>query len=209
MARTSLCECGTCSLCKQREYHRAWKKRNPDYYQRYYDDRDPARPGRREARSNQGFTPEQDALLGTMRDVDLAKLIDKTGHSVWKRRQRLGVPRYVPSGGGRRYMTSGYVIVTVERDDPLAGMGRRSDRGIPEHRLVMARALGRPLAKDESVHHRNGVRDDNRIENLELWTRSHPDGQRVTDILAWARRFVARYEAESLHPAFFDTESAL
>lgn len=69
-----------------------------------------------------------------------------------------------------------------------------SDGWIPEHRLVMCDVLGRALADDEHVHHRNGVRADNRPENLELWTRSHPDGQRVEDVLRWAREFVARYD---------------
>ena len=82
--------------------------------------------------------------------------------------------------------------VTLAPDDPLVTM-TRSGRYVAEHRLVMARHLGRPLAKDEFVHHRNGVKDDNHLDNLELWTRSHPDGQRVQDVFEWCVEFVERY----------------
>lgn len=63
-----------------------------------------------------------------------------------------------------------------------------------EHRVVMESILGRALTSSENVHHINGVRDDNRPENLELWSTSQPYGQRVSDKVAWAREILARYE---------------
>lgn len=67
-----------------------------------------------------------------------------------------------------------------------------------EHRLVMARALGRTLHPDETVHHRNGVRTDNRIENLELWPTAHPKGQHVDDKIAFAVMLLRRYRPSLL-----------
>lgn len=62
-----------------------------------------------------------------------------------------------------------------------------------QHRLMMSRALGRELRADENVHHINGCRTDNRIENLELWVTSQPKGQRPADLLAWAYEIIERY----------------
>lgn len=73
----------------------------------------------------------------------------------------------------------GYRLVKVYDDDPEHApfLGMRNNSGyIPEHRLVIAKSLGRPLRKAETVHHVNGDPGDNRIENLQLRQGSHGRG---------------------------------
>jgi len=91
-------------------------------------------------------------------------------------RQRKGPssPRWK---GGRRTNSQGYVLVYAP-DHPGAKEARPYIR---EHRLVMEQQIGRYLEPWEEVHHKNGVRDDNHPENLELWVKSHPAGARVNE----------------------------
>lgn len=114
-------------------------------------------------------------------------------HTHYSRWRRTGTTDD-PSPQARRYFTGdGYILAPIEKSDPLYAMAVRKGRYVLEHRLVMARHLGRPLLPDESVHHINGVKTDNRLANLELWTKSHPSGQRVEDKISWAKEIVALY----------------
>lgn len=75
----------------------------------------------------------------------------------------------------------GYMVIKVPLGTDGTFKSAVQRRWMFEHRYVMQQHLGRPLLPTEQVHHKNGRRDDNRIENLELWQGSHPEGVRVSD----------------------------
>lgn len=100
----------------------------------------------------------------------VSRILREEGVTAGNRRERHGNWK-----GGRSRMGD-YTAVLVEPDDPYASM-RTSLGYVLEHRLVMAKSLGRPLTKRETVHHINGDKRDNRLENLQLRQGRHGNGE--------------------------------
>lgn len=94
--------------------------------------------------------------------------------------------------GGRHVRKDGYVRVLYP-EHPYASGGT-----VLEHRLVMESYLGRVLQASETVHHKNGIRCDNRIENLELRAGPHGRGQNTKDLVFWAESVLKQYAPEKL-----------
>lgn len=95
-----------------------------------------------------------------------------------------------------KHKRTGYILIFDPKHPNAAKYGY-----VAEHVKVMAKHLGRTVAKDEFVHHRNGNRSDNRITNLELWSRSHPPGMRVSDQVKWCIQQLKRYAPNELRNA--------
>lgn len=129
-----------------------------------------------------------------------------THYTRWRTRgdEQEDVPIRVIAGLGS--ISHGYRNLPVPLSDRWLTGGRRTEL---EHRLVMARALGRPLTAYESVHHRNGDRLDNRLENLQLWSRWQPRGQLLGDKLDWAIELLRAYRPECLVAPPDNTQNAI
>lgn len=119
-------------------------------------------------------------------------------YSKWRRR---GDPLFESSPetrrkGAKKTEKGGYVGLYLP-EHPNARRGGI----VSEHTVVMSEAIGRPLTPSENVHHRNGVRDDNRIQNLELWNKCQPAGKRARDLIEYANEIHALYGTDpALYP---------
>lgn len=96
--------------------------------------------------------------------------------------------------GGRHIDENGYVLI-YQPSHPKA----KKNGYVREHTAVMEAHLKRTLTKNESIHHLNGDRANNKLENLELWNKSQPYGQRVEDKVEWAIEILKEYAPECLN----------
>ncbi len=123
----------------------------------------------------QQYLDRQNAFRRKRQGLDYDKSLDLT-------------PKYAPKGSGTR-TPEGYRKIVAK-----GHVSAQKSGWILEHVFVMSNHLGRALLKNERVHHKNGIRDDNRIENLELWSVSQPPGQRVEDKIKWCKEFLELYD---------------
>ncbi len=91
--------------------------------------------------------------------------------------------------------SEGYVTVVCPAEfAPMGqGNGTNGSRRVLLSRLVMAQHLGRLLYPEETVHHKDGDKLNNRLDNLELRTGAHGKHQSIEDAVAWARTLLERY----------------
>lgn len=115
-------------------------------------------------------------LIGLYRDEHLScrEIAEKYRvglKAVHRKLQKFGITQTLERSwnwhGGKQKNSQGYIKILLREDSPFYQMAD-STCYVAEHRLVMAQHLGRCLSKSEIVHHKNGIRDDNRFENLAL-----------------------------------------
>lgn len=95
-------------------------------------------------------------------------------------------------------LNSGWKGGKTKDKDGYVKFSAGPSKGCFEHRVIMEQLLGRSLLETENVHHINGIRDDNRLENLELWSSSQPAGQREADKINWCVEFLSQVAPEKL-----------
>lgn len=164
-----------CLRCGSEITHRRWKGKtvkfcNPTCYYRWYGKN-----------------------LKTINPKAHAQRLRLSAESARRKvRQRRGLPldhpSLTPQNGKGWKMKDGYKQLLLKDHPNSAKSGY-----VMEHVVFMAEKIGRPLRKGETVHHKNGIRDDNRIENLELWVNTIRFGQRLDDRLNHCKEFLEQY----------------
>lgn len=82
---------------------------------------------------------------------------------------------------------SGYARIKINE-------GNGSRDWVKHHRYVIEKKIGRKLFPFENIHHINGIKSDNRLENLEIWITKQPKGQRPNDLIKFAEWILKTYK---------------
>ena len=146
------------------------------------------------ASSRHSLCPSCRELRKMKKCLDCPKMVRRTSERCHEcsGKNRTGEKSATWTGG--RVNKKGYIMIYVPEHP------RASNNGgyVFEHILVMENKLGRYLEQDENVHHLYGIKDDNNIENLELWIKPQPTGIRSEDAVVWAQRIINRYRPDLL-----------
>ena len=180
-----------CNSQKKREAARKYHLENPEKYREYARKYYLENPEKYREKNRKYYLENREKNLEYARKYRL-KNREKIREKKLERERSRGVqPQKTYPIGAKIVEKDGYVVIKV-----ASGLGKKN--WVREHRLVIEEALGRTLFSWESVHHKNNVKDDNRIENLELISGSHFKGARVVDLIRFAREILEKYDPSAL-----------
>ena len=182
-----------CSILDCKEKHIA-KGYCDMHYRRWRTHGDPLAHKPKDIR-NEKYWKNKGVLCSSL---DCERNADRAGKCIahyqrWQKYKNTYPEKPIRKMIGRHQTLSGYIRI------PSKGHANGTRSGtIMEHVKVMSDILGRPLGKREKVHHKNGIKSDNRPSNLELWAnRQQPTGQRISDLIKFANSIIEEYGSNS------------